>query len=875
MTKEQKFYNALKDIFVGAKVEGESGFINLMRIKSRYYENGVFPKLQEDIQEALKPFPEFKEELFEKLYTFFHRYFSESGSIYFRHTPIHQNIYEKVYTDDKDVILFWKTHMLYYVKTDRLFKNLEVEIDGFKFFFDVSTLEYKKANEKREIVYVFSAKSGSASGGKEKRKDGAIVFNVSYSERGKKTKIVDILRALKKENIEINEDILLNAFRVFEKQSEVDYFINKNAKEFLREQFDIWLYQYVFTGESEWTERRIKQLQVLKNTAFNIIDFISQFENELVRIWNKPKFVFNSNYVITLDRIASTCHSCESRNPYSLIKKILKHQNFEEQVKEWKELGIVDASFNPSVILSSPSVILNDSEESLNSKYQHLPIDTKHFKDLELEILSLFDNLDNSLDGWLIKSENYQALNTILPKFKEKVQTIYIDPPFNKEQDADYFYSVKYKDASWITLLENRLQLAKDILNPRGSIFVRCDYNGNMYIRLLMNEIFGEGNFRNEIIVNRTLGKKKIGESFSVNKDSLFLFSIGPQILLKEIEKERKEYKIIDSIARYLEKQKLFNKRLKEGLESLLWVKLDHRPGERTTSKKRIVFGREFYPPKGRHWIKSQEKLDKLVKEKKLRLKCAECNYTQYEGDWEECPNCGNNKPVIEVFLDKEMISESWLDIPGYSQTWDFQTENSEILLKRVIESTSNKSDLVMDFFLGSGTTTAVAHKLKRRWLGVEMGEHFYTVVLPRMKKVLAYDKSGISKEKDVKEKYNGNNAGGFFKYYELEQYEDTLRKVKYEDADLFENPYDDPYNQYVFMRDLKMLEALRIDYENNKVKVDLSKLYQKIDIPETISNLLGKWIKRITKDFVEFEDIDRINLKDLDYKIIKSLIWW
>ncbi|MCL0041821.1 hypothetical protein M1N12_01995 [Peptococcaceae bacterium] len=215
MTKEQKFYNALKDVFVGAKVEGESGYINLMQIKSRYYEKGVFPKLQQDIKKAIEPFPEFKEELFDKLYTFFESYFSESGSIYFRYTPIHKNVYEKVYTDDKDVMLFWKTHMLYYVKTDRLFKNLEVNVDGYKFFFDVSTLEYKRANEKREIVFEF----------KEKRRDGTPIFNVSYSERGKKTKSDEILKALNREGVEVNEDILERAFRVFEKQSEVDYFI--------------------------------------------------------------------------------------------------------------------------------------------------------------------------------------------------------------------------------------------------------------------------------------------------------------------------------------------------------------------------------------------------------------------------------------------------------------------------------------------------------------------------------------------------------------------------------------------------------------------------------------------------------------------------
>ena len=94
---------------------------------------------------------------------------------------------------------------------------------------------------------------------------------------------------------------------------------------------------------------------------------------------------------------------------------------------------------------------------------------------------------------------------------------------------------------------------------------------------------------------------------------------------------------------------------------------------------------------------------------------------------------------------------------------WKFSTENSEALLRRVIESTSNQGDFILDFFLGSGTTTAVAHKLHRKWLGVEMGDHFYTVVLPRMKKVLAYDPSGISKEKDVKENYNEDKAGGLF----------------------------------------------------------------------------------------------------------------
>ncbi|MFY9357894.1 MAG: DNA methyltransferase, partial [Defluviitoga tunisiensis] len=484
MTKEEKFFNALKDIFVGAKVEGESGYINLMRIKSNYYEKKIFPQLQNDIDQALEPFPEFREELFDKLYNFFYRYFSESGSIYFRYTPFHQNVYEKVYTDDRDVILFWKTHMLYYVKTDRLFNNLDVEVDGFKFFFDVSTLQHKKANEKRQIIYEL----------KEVRKDRTIVFNVVYSERGRITKSNDIIKALNKEDIKVTEEILDKAFKVFEKQSEVDYFINKNAKEFLKEQFNLWLYQYVFSGESEWTDKRIKQLQVLKDIAYKIIDFISQFEDELVKIWNKPKFVLNSNYVITLDRIAD--------KDIELIEVLIKHKNFEKQQEEWKELGIIDDKFEKCQIFENRL-----DGKQLKKEYQHLPIDTKYFKDLELKILSLFDDLDNSLDGWLIKSENYQALNTILPKFKEKVQTIYIDPPFNTGDDFDYVDH--FQDSTWLKLMNDRISLYKNFLSKSGSIFVHLDHNAEHFGRILLEHNFKNGFINNLVWSYRTGGASK------------------------------------------------------------------------------------------------------------------------------------------------------------------------------------------------------------------------------------------------------------------------------------------------------------------------------------------------------------------------------
>jgi len=237
MTKEQKFYKALQDVFIGAKIEGEGGFVNLMRIKSNYYRK-IESLLKDDIEKALRQYPAFREELFDKLYSFFSRYFTESGSIYFNSTSFHNNIYEKIYTDEKDVILFWKTQMLYYVKTDRIFKSLPFELDGFKFFFDASKIENKKANEKRSLVFEL----------KEVREDKTIVFAVLYSEKGTKTKQDEILNAIKRKGITITEEQLERAFRVFEKQSEVDFFINKNAKAFLQEQFKLWSYQYFWEG---------------------------------------------------------------------------------------------------------------------------------------------------------------------------------------------------------------------------------------------------------------------------------------------------------------------------------------------------------------------------------------------------------------------------------------------------------------------------------------------------------------------------------------------------------------------------------------------------------------------------------------------------
>ncbi|QSQ10512.1 Modification methylase MboII [Koleobacter methoxysyntrophicus] len=830
MTKEQKFLNALKDIFVGAKVEGESGFINLMRIKSCYFEKGVFPRLIEDINKALEPFPEFREELFDRLYTFFHRYFSETGSIYYRHTPLHERVYEQVYTDDRDVMLFWKTHMLYYVKTDRLFKSMEIEVDGFRFFFDVSSLEHKKNNEKRELVYSF----------KEIRSDGAIIFDISYSEKGRKTKLDDIRKGIKNAlglprytDQVPGEEVLERAFRTFKRQSEVDYFICKDARKFLREQFDLWLYQYVFEpeyreegsrGGTIWSEKRIRQLQVLKDIAYKIIDYIAQFEDELIRIWNKPKFVLNSHYVITLDRIIARDGGTK------LLNRFLSHHGMETQIQEWRDLGIVDDSFT-----------LEDIKNNLyDPRYLYLPLDTRHFKDLELDLLLLFDHLDKELDGWLIKSENYQALNTLLPKFRESIQTIYIDPPFNTGDDFNYVD--RFQDSTWLTLMDNRLSLAKHFLKQSGSIFLHLDWNANYLGRLLLDKTFGKNGFVNEIIwrIGWVSGYKTQAKGFVRNHDTILFYT--PDEIQHFFKKE-------DAVIPYCSFAKdTISEHLSQIVEQ--WC----IPKESVRTAKVV-----FHTTDGTVF--------------KIGLKTKQGEY-YLEDTW----NCNEYEELHSNKIKR--------NAKEYTPNGSEITQKPEELLKRVIELTTDDGDIVFDFFMGSATTIAVAHKLHRRWIGIEMADYFETDALYRMKHVLAgrtiREPVGISAQVDWQ-------GGGFFKYFALEQHEDVLRRAYYADVEpIFVQT--DPYSQYVFLRDTKMLDnaqtgekVMMVDLEKNEIRVDLSKLYDNIDLAETLSCVTGKWIRRIyprpddstQPGEVEFEDGTRVNLTNPPWELFKTLIWW
>ena len=471
--KEDRFLKALESLFIGANVEGDSGFVNLMKIKRDYF-CSIRPQLMEKINQRTEWGTHFRGELFDKLYTFFHRYFCESGSIYFRHIPAFSKVYERVYQDGQDVALSWKTQMLYYVKSDVLVRSMPVELGDASasyatrhFYFDATECQHKRNNERREFIFVFDKVVS--------REERVIHLKVDYSGKNRKTKVDDILRESRKAGINLTEDELQKAMNVFRRQTEVDYFINKDARGFLREQFDLWAYQYIFQGETIFEEQRIKQLQAVKDTAYDVIDFISQFEDELRHVWEKPKFVRNLHYVVTLDKLSD-----------KTLQKIVKHKGAKAQIKEWCELGMVNDTFSMKTIFNGQGRI--DDTNGVGADYKFLPLDTKHFKDLELEILGCLGNLDEALDGELVHSENWQALNTLKKRYKERVKCIYIDPPYNT-QSSEISYINTYKQASWISLISDRLRIAK-LISENAPHVVSIDEVEQEFLGQLINKEF-------------------------------------------------------------------------------------------------------------------------------------------------------------------------------------------------------------------------------------------------------------------------------------------------------------------------------------------------------------------------------------------------
>ncbi|MHA2014595.1 MAG: site-specific DNA-methyltransferase [Candidatus Thorarchaeota archaeon] len=606
----------------------------------------------------------------------------------------------------------WMAKHYYFTKFSANLGQIDVEVSGTRFRFNANDVNRRHDGLPR-FRYAL-----------ESTDEDAIVIAVTRS-RSRRAGVHQMLKDIEAVGYQVDESAVTRAIEVFEQQTNTDFFIAKDPISLLQLLLRRWVGQIALTG---LTVEKYASLQRLQSAVEDMLPSVVFSEAQLVRAWQSPVRVTESHYVITMGRASEIS---------GLEDVLLEHPALQSQIDEWARLGLVQ----PGTTIKQLGY--NDEMISPWVAYENLPIDTKYFPEVERKIEHAISAGECALDGVLVHGDNYPALRLLRGEFAERVQTIYVDPPFNKDYDAGFHYSVRFSNAAWVTLLENRFRLARDYLRDEGCMFVRCDSSGNMLVRLLMDEIFGRENLRNEIHVRRFRKNvmDRVVRRLPAGLDTIFVYS------------KSDEFHYIDPY------------RPRERVRKGFWRHMNDSSGAGTP---KVFFGRELVPPPGKHWTYSQKRIDKMIEAGRLVLWCRQCGHvhTREDGVWRGCPICGADDPMPKYWVDAkevDVLDSNWSDIYGYSTTWKFQTENSEPLLKRVVQTTSSPGDMIMDFFLGSGTTVAVAHKMNRRWIGVEMGDHFDTIVLPRMKLVLAGEASGISRDVSW-------TGGGCFRYASVGQ---------------------------------------------------------------------------------------------------------
>jgi len=350
--------------------------------------------------------------------------------------------------------------------------------------------------------------------------------------------------------------------------------------------------------------------------------------------------------------------------------------------------------------------------------------------------------------NFIIKGNNLVVLHSLRKRFAGQIKLIYIDPPYNTGNNA-FNYHDSFNSSTWLTFMKNRIEIARELLSNDGSIWINIDDKECHYLKVLCDEIFGRDNFVINFIWQKKYSPANDAKWFSDVHDHILVFAKNKPFfrpnLLPRSEAMNKRYKNPDNDPRGP---------WKSGGFSVKTYSADYDYPIETPS------GKIVYPPKGSCWQTSKENYLKKLADNRIWFG----------------PN-GDSKPQLKQFLSEVQQGAVAKSIWSYEEAGHNQVSRSEIiklfgeyrfatpkpekLLKRIIELASNENDYVLDFFLGSGTTTAVAHKMNRRYIGIEQMDYIEDVTVARMKMVLEGEQGGISK-------LVGWNGGGSFIYMEL-----------------------------------------------------------------------------------------------------------
>jgi adenine-specific DNA-methyltransferase len=348
-------------------------------------------------------------------------------------------------------------------------------------------------------------------------------------------------------------------------------------------------------------------------------------------------------------------------------------------------------------------------------------------------------------DNRLIFGDNLLALKALEQEFTGKVKCVFIDPPYNTGSAFEH-YDDGVEHSLWLSLMRDRLEILRSLLSDDGSIWITIDDNEAHYLKVLVDEVFGRANFVSSVVWQHSVQSKGYSGKFSGHHNYVLVHRRSDQFRLKDLER-REEHNV--------------NYHNPDNDPRGPW-----RPGDVRNSLVRpnLMYdittpgGKTIpHPPKG--WRFSKETFKRELEQGKITFSADETRIIRkiYLADQE-----GRVPETIWFGSDVGVTRDANSEVRNLSGDDHFGTSKPEMLLERILDLATDRGDLVLDSFAGSGTTGAVAHKMGRRWIMVELGEHCHTHIIPRLRKVIDGEEPGGITEATA---WKG---GGGFRYYRI-----------------------------------------------------------------------------------------------------------
>ncbi|WP_367693970.1 DNA methyltransferase [Helicobacter pylori] len=519
---------------------------------------------------------------------------------------------------------------------------------------------------------------------------------------------------------------------------------------------------------NRFTKERLETL-ILQNDE-KLLTFMLEHEN--ADDYKNAFFKIIANSLVFNQKALLECLTKELENSFTRFENKIGLYSQGRPIKS-SELVVLNFPFKDNVLLGNAKDNSAKSKECFYHEILHKKeIDTL----LKKKALCHFEmhgegDLENTLKdkntNYLIKGNNLIALHSLKKKFAKQVKCIYIDPPYNTGNDS-FNYNDNFNHSSWLVFMKNRLEAAREFLSDDGVIFVQCDDNEQAYLKVLMDEIFGRENFIACFVWEKTsnsLSRIRIKTEYILcyEKTKFGLIFNG------DMAEEGQDFPILNevNVKRTLQfpPNSIYFKTFKGVIKPTKFNKMELIDDLRIVNKTNSNMVRISAKFK---W--TQDKLDDEIKEGTTFVVKSDEFSMRYirKGDREvkasnvfnaECGVTTNIKATSEI---KVLFANSNTDL--------FSTPKPEALISRILEISTNENDLVLEFFAGSGTTCAVAHKMKRRYIGIEQMDYIETITKERLKKVIEGEQGGISKK-------CGFKGGGSFVYAELKEVNLEIKK--------------------------------------------------------------------------------------------------